>query len=596
MKKTLFLALALAIPFCGIAYSQQTQPNQQETVNIASIADPSARMAAYRKALATGNYAQAQAFLADGEVLAMDMNQNGSILKAQASALTDLYSLMNKDWKIEQHNILCKAITERIGNGKPLSYAGVGPQPEKLLTWLKRNIPDLYNDNEDGKQRLYVVNQAIRNWETLFGQAANRAYEWDGVPLIATKEQWNEMQLLDRNATLKKIARHLARLGDNRYLAYDADMIETMTVQVTQAESIKQALQSNILSEKQKTEIMEARTVSEKAYLLNKFFDGSNVRQDDPIRVAVNATRTSYPDEDFDAQSRQLLGSMLNTSIAEELKGTSAGDRIGSNLQIKVEFCNTSYSKIDEENPDVIVLDEETIQQYMRIKGYTAESVIKDRNQLKEIARYMSPAVVYEAAHRDQQKWAKGKGMGKTDLYITKTQEDEIDAMSQQALYVAEKMKTDKSFYNEFSSIERYSKYAAKQVQGASSYSQGKKMFADTVRTANQNLPTISSYTADLINAVSDELSRRAALSMEERTEESLNWTMTFSDGILGNEPDVIKSNIRFYEEGALSRLRSELSAGAYEEYNRQSIAATRQAYNELDSEKKQKGSIPLPK
>ena len=37
---------------------------------------------------------------------------------------------------------------------------------------------------------------------------------------------------------------------------------------------------------------------------------------------------------------------------------------------------------------------------YMRMKGYTADSVMRSKEQVAEIAKYMSPAVVYEGSGR----------------------------------------------------------------------------------------------------------------------------------------------------------------------------------------------------
>ena len=226
----------------------------------------------------------------------------------------------------------------------------------------------------------------------------------------------------------------------------------------------------------------------------------------------------------------------------------------------------------------------------MRLKGYTAEAVIADKKKVAEIAKYMSPAVVYEATHIAQSKWARANG-----AYKPATQEDEIDAMSAEAYYVNEKMKNDGTFYNIFTSVEKYSKYAAKRIENASSYTQGKKMYADNVRSGCQDLPTISSARANLINVANEELARRAALSPEEREMEK---GFIAYDEVLSMSPDQIRSSVRDIEDGALAKLISVLGSDAYLQYNRNAVSKTRENYNALMSagNKKTSGNaVPLP-
>lgn len=596
--KLFLLSLAFIIPGADVVSAQQAVPQEQQQ---ASAAGPEARFRAFQQGIQKGDPAQAKKFLADQDALAFDTANNRSMLRAQSMALADLFTAMNKDWKAEQINEIYKILLNRIGPDKVLTQAGVGPQPEKLLPWLVKYVPEHYAENEivqDSNNNpqysaktvnVLIVQKAIRNWEALFGNAQSRSYEWDGIPLTATKAQWDDMTLLNRNATLKKIAAHLARLGDSQYLFYDEEFVEAVKVQRDQVLSVQQAIQSNILTQEQKKQLEEAQTPADKAYLLNKFFDGSNVKYTDEIRMSVNSRRDSAPEETFSAQSRQLMSSMLQSSIASELKGTAAGDRILKNgLKVEIAYCDSGYSEIKEDG--TIVLDEETIQQYMRLKGYTSEAVLSDKKKVSEIAKYMSPAVVYEASHADQSKWAKANG-----AYKTNTQEDEIDAMSAEAYYMAEKLKNDETFYNTFTGVEKYSKYAAKRMENATSYSQGKKMFADNVRSGCQELPTISSARANLINVINEELARRSALAPEER---EMEYGFITYDEAAFMSPDQIRSSVRDIEEGALAKLLSSLNSDAYSQYNRDSVSKTRTDYNEMMASGKKSagsGAIPLP-
>ena len=568
--KILLLAAALSVPFAGQLYAQQPAGAQQNVRIDYTVVEPS--LAVYAEGINAGDPAAARKFLEDNDAISRAENINGSTLKIQALALKDLEALMNQDWKAEQHNTLYKALVNRIGKDKVLTLSGVVPQPEKLLPWLQKYIAR-YSDPEKGAAGLYAVKQAIREWVTVFGQNESRGFEWDGVPLVITKAQWSNMSLTERNAMLKKIGMSLAMFGDYSYLAYSEETTEAIAVQREQAIRIKSAMESDLLTQKQKDELASARTLSDQAYMLNKFFDGTNVKHSDDLRLGINSSRASTPDETFSASNRQLMASMLGSSISAELKGTTAGQRVlDGGLKIDIGYCDKGYSELRADG--TIVLDEETIQQYMRLKGYTAASVMSDKKQLAEIAKYMSPAVVYEAAHRDQAKWAK-----KNRAYKPHTQEDEIEAMSQEALYTAEKMQKDESFSGIFTSVEKYSKYAAKRVENASTYTQGKKMFADNVRMGCQELPSLSSAEANTINGISEELARRAKLTAEQRAEE---YTFITYDEAVTMTPDQILSAVRDIEEGALVKLLNSLKDNSYETYNRNSVAQTRTSYNNM--------------
>ena len=570
--KILLFAAALSVPFAGqLCAQQEANANAAQTVRIDyAAAEPS--LAAYAEGINAGDPAAAKKFLADRDAVSRAEYISGSTLKIQALALKDLETLMNQEWKTEQHNTLCKALINRIGKDKVLTLSGVGPQPEKIMPWLKKYVAR-YADENDGAARMYAVKQAIREWTTVFGESESRGFEWDGVPLVITKAQWSNMSLTERNAMLKKIGMSLAMFGDYSYLAYSEETTEAIAVQREQAIRIKSAMESDLLTQKQKDELASARTLSDQAYMLNKFFDGTNVKHSDDLRLGINSSRASTPEETFSASNRQLMASMLGSSISAELKGTEAGQRVlDGGLKIDIGYCDKGYSELRSDG--TIVLDEETIQQYMRLKGYTSSSVMSDKKQLAEIAKYMSPAVVYEAAHRDQAKWAKKNG-----AYKPHTQEDEIDAMSQEALYTAEKMQKDESFYGIFTSVEQYSKYAAKRVENASTYTQGKKIFADNVRMGCQELPSLDSVNANTINGISEELARRAKLTPEQRAEEYS--FITYSEAV-SMTPEQILSSVRDIEEGALVKLLNSLKSNSYEAYNKRSVAQTRTSYNNM--------------
>jgi len=203
---------------------------------------------------------------------------------------------------------------------------------------------------------------------------------------------------------------------------------------------------------------------------------------------------------------------MLNTAAAKELAGTKAGDRalaaFPGGLKITVRPCDGAYSRYDAQ-AGAIILDSETIQQYMRLKGYTAASLMNSPARVAEIALYMSPVVVYEAAHKMQADWT-----AKLGVYKPHVQEDEIEAMSLEGLYTAEKMAKDPEYARLLSSSGDFSSYASKKLGIGTEYAMsGSKKFANTVRQRySSGLPSLDAAAAQVLDAVAGELDRRAGL------------------------------------------------------------------------------------
>lgn len=251
--------------------------------------------------------------------------------------------------------------------------------------------------------------------------------------------------------------------------------------------------------------------------MLGNMFDNSNINVDPATKAKINAARGSLPQEVLPAQQRELLGSMLNTAVAKELAGTKAGDRAlaasPNGLKIRIQPLSGGYSGYDAASGSIL-LDSETIQQYMRMKGYTAASLMSSPAQVQEIAKYMSPSVVYESAHKSQADWASQKG-----IYKPHTQEDEVEAMSLEGLYTTEKMRKDADYSRILTSSRDNSSYALKAVETGTDYElSGSKKFADTVRQRYfAGLPSLDSAASQVLGAVTEELDRRAEMPASER-------------------------------------------------------------------------------
>ncbi|MBO4555576.1 MAG: hypothetical protein J5706_02365, partial [Elusimicrobiales bacterium] len=302
------------------------------------------------------------------------------------------------------------------------------------------------------------------------------------------------------------------------------------------------------------------------------------VGYDSDIRMGLNANRISNPNETFSNTNRKTVAALLKTSISSELKNTEAGKQaLNGGLKIEVGFCDAGYSEL--KNDGTIVIDEGLIEEYMRLKGYTASSIMKNKKQLADVARYVSPEVVYQSARRDQEKWAK-------NTYKPHTQEDEIDARSREAVYMTEKMQKDSNFYGTFTDVEKYSSYASKNIENANSYNQGRKMFSDNVRMDNADLPTINSAAANTISLLNEEINRISKLSAKERAAERPNEKdmLSFSE-VSKYTPDEISASIHDIQYTALVKLRNALMSNSYAQYNNKAIEQSRSTFNSIKPE-----------
>lgn len=554
-QKLRLAALTAGLLLCGLPLAAQEQDG-----------DAAERLAAYEVSIASADPVAAAAYLRDGEAreLAEADPRKAAALLGKAEALKDLKDLMAMRWEAARVNQLNQALAIRLDIGKPLVRLGVGPEPEKLLGWLKNYAPS-YNE-----EKTAVVKKAIRQWEVVFGTMTDtRSMSWgqanmgSGRGVTVTKAAWEAMVLRERNAVIENITAQ-----DPRFLVYNDERLAAARQNSALNVDVRAFINSGALTPDQQSQL-SGKSFNDQLYLLGNMFDNSNVAVDPALRSRVDAARSSLPQEVLPSEQRQVLGTMLNTAVSRELAGTQAGGRalaaFPGGLRITVAPVDGGYSRYDAATGSV-VLDSETIQQYMRIKGYTASSVMGNQAQLSEIAKYMSPAVVYEAAHKSQADWAASRG-----VYMPRTQENEIEAMSLEGLFTTEKLGSDPAFRTIMDESRDFSAYASKRVEIATEYKGARsKGFATSVRQRYYaGLPSLDAAAGQVLGAVSEELERRDAMSAADRaaidsTGLNLAETMEMSPDELASSAAEIQTPVLAKIQGDLTRLgvyRSRYSA-----------------------------------
>ena len=523
------------------------------------------RLAAYETALSSGDPVAAAAFLKDGEAreLAEAEPQKAAALLAKAEALKDLKELLAMPWDDAKANQLNQSLSIRIDTDRPLPKMGIGPEPEKLLTWLGKYQPSYPATKKT------VLKKAIRQWEVVFGTMTDtRSLSWgqasmrSGQAVTVTKPAWEGMVIRERNSVIEKMIQ-----ADPKFLIYNDERLAAANSDVAVDVAVRAVINSGALTPAQLAQL-SGKTFTEQAYLLGNFFDGSDVKVDPVLKAKINSARGSLPQEVLPAQQRDLLGSMLNTAVARELAGTQAGDRalaaFPGGLKIKVAPLSGGYSSYDPAS-GAVILDSETIQQYMRMKGYTANSLMGSPAQVAEIAKYMSSAVVYESAHKMQADWAAKQGVYKPHM-----QEDDIEAMSLEGLYTTEKMRKDAEFDRILTSSRDFSSYAFKTLEVGTEFKTGRsKKFATTVRQRYfSGLPSLDAAASQVLGAVTEELDRRSALTPSEKA--SIDSTGLNQEEALEMSPAELAGSVGEIQTAVLAKIQSDLSRlGVYKKrYN----------------------------
>ena len=518
------------------------------------------RVNLYEAEILSGNPEYAKKFLKEHLLIAKyrGASEDKAIaLMSKAKALVDLSALLDFKWTKKSINKLSKALAVRIDIKKPLCSVGVGHEPEKLLKWVKKRRVD-YGAND-----MAILEKAIRKWEVIFGTITVKTMAWnqanDEKSVNITREEWRTFTIRERNAVIEQ----LAWMWDKSCIKYSEELKEFV--------GVYRELHGDIKSVKNKLtpgqlEKLKDKTLEEQAYLLGGFFDGGKVAgaPDDYSKAKIDAARASNPDEILSNRDRDLIGDMLETSLKKELDNSIVGERIkrfykynrGAKIDILLR-CEDNYARYDSSTGKIII-DSGLIEKYMRVKGYTAESVIKSKAQMDEIAKFLSPAFVHQTGIQKHDAWAK-----KLKKYKPLTQEDEVSAASLEALYISEKLKKDKDFKAIFTGMSDFSPYARKRLELAQSYEQNDtEEFRGTVRNLYHNdLLSGQATSSQILYAINLELKRRQSLSREALSE--IKYIKSDSEKIARMSASQLAVSARDIKTEVLVKIKEDLSNGS---------------------------------
>ncbi|MEA3307336.1 MAG: hypothetical protein U9Q34_06090, partial [Elusimicrobiota bacterium] len=228
MIKTLMMSLmGMVFFFISPLHSEPTQAPEvdisSDTADTVKFLEFEKKMIeVYEAKISSGNPAIADIFLANDRLkqkyLKID-KKKASLLIAKSRALVDLNKIFDFVWTEDNFNKLSDALGERINDKENiLCSMGFGPQPEKLLPWVKKHRADYKKEN------VLIVKKAIREWDIVFSTSIDKInVDWAQArgrsQKTITKAKWDTWNIRQRNAAVDKL------LPTERWKNY-ADLID----------------------------------------------------------------------------------------------------------------------------------------------------------------------------------------------------------------------------------------------------------------------------------------------------------------------------------------------------------------------------------
>lgn len=322
--------------------------------------------------------------------------------------------------------------------------------------WARTNIPGI------GEDKLKSLGLVLWNWEELSdaqqGWVMTRKLRasWPKLAFPARHEEMRAWALAERDKlmTLSPAdAEAASAFGGRAYALSQVLGSHEMSGLWKRSGEIRQSFQS--LAEararvamgadpRQKAllaEAVAAATPEARLSALARIFENYGEHP-----AALLAAAPPREDQKFDAGSRRLVGAMLKTAMLRETEGTFAGEDLKAfyaRVPLEVAFTTTSMSALGwyRHGGDTLYFNERYVEEYLKTRGATVESLKRDPALLRDLARVFASTFVHEAQHHRQDVWARDNKMPR--LYH---QGDEVEAFQTDALFMMQKMRVDKKF------------------------------------------------------------------------------------------------------------------------------------------------------
>lgn len=327
---------------------------------------------------------------------------------------------------------------------------------EKLKAWAKREMPWL------DPSRYVNIDKALWAWSSI--RPAPQAF----LDQQKLQRQWPAMKFPERHAKMREWALKekgfLLKVNPSTPQAmrgywdrYNA-VVEVLgngeiSDIMNRGEEAQQAVESledarkkvgASANKKRQALLAEANaapTPEARLAILSKLFDNLGEKPRELLEAAPPRA-----DQKFDDRTRGVVSDMLKTALLKETEGTFAGADLKefySKTPLTVAFTTTSMAALGwySHGGDTLYFNERYVEQYIKSRGLSVQDVMKNPDQLGDLARTLVGTFVHEAQHHRQDVWAREQKMPR--IYV---QSDEVEAFQTQGLFLLEKLKKDPKF------------------------------------------------------------------------------------------------------------------------------------------------------
>lgn len=486
------------------------------------------------------------------EFLKIDRNRASKLI-SYALSIKELDEMLLRDYS-DDANILSSYLSTTLDRSRQICELNICVPPENLVEKMIKKNSERYPQS-----KVSFTERAIRKWEYVFSDESI-VFDWAQARNVrVSSSTWLDMSVKERNAAIDHIVKDLILMGNTTQTPIN--LTPDKLKKVEKREELSNAVirvSSNLVTKgflsSEEFNAISKKPLEEQAYILANLFDRSGIKNNPEFTkdvAIINANRTSFTTEVLDGRNRAILSNYLSNNIKSELSKSKTASKLYSDLygnsvpSISLEYI---VGKESNTNGKQIIINASLVEQYMRMKGYTVES-LKDENVRKEIAAYISPLVVKEMGL--------AYVSSKNKDYSPEVREKYGVALLYQAQYLSE----NQNLNNIFSGLYGYSDYVDKLAAVSRLYRTSDSKY-DFIQSAGlryyPNLLSASTAKSEMLNAVTREIERRSKLSIDER--KNIDKYAIFSENDIDRlTPSEIAAHVNSFTTQALLKIQQRL-------------------------------------
>lgn len=425
------------------------------------------------------------------------------------------------------------ALLTRLDGKSPATALDLGPEPEKLLRWVEKFR----------REKLDLASEAMCEWPTL---DENRKSWLNANGFFS--ENWAKLSLSERQNKFSEFAKTEAGRLMQTPPELEADSAEAVIARafplwdsldgptsiklrthinrlktiVALKKNLREASASaGLIALDDTLEEIKDLPPQEQLARLSEFFDNNPVLSTPETVNILASQRKSRKAEKLSKSERRALSLPLKMALMNEIKGTRAGDRLllffqnSKTAPLPIVASVNGYAKLSHSR---ITFDKGLIEQWMRLTGTSSSELLNNPRKTRELARFLSPIFVHESLHLEQNAWRR-----KNRISDSFSQDGEIEAMSAEALFFAEKSRKDREFRKMVSALGEYSDYLSEETDYVKALLEDPREFRRKIRCETYSTrPSFEAAEAMYMqrtgmNLILEELKRRGNLPSDEQ-------------------------------------------------------------------------------